>query len=75
MDLVDIRSVLVGRFAHVDARVLGVRVENVECHETKIVHRPESMTCMYSRLTVRIASLRKQEAQLSPRDRAMRRVS
>ena len=44
LDLVDVRAVSVGRFAHVDARVLGIRVENVERDETKVVHRPEAMT-------------------------------
>jgi len=42
--LVDVGAVFVGGFAHVDARVLGVRVENVQRHETEVVHRPETMT-------------------------------
>ena len=44
LDLVDVRAVSVGRFAHVDARVFRVGVQDVERHETKVVHRPETMT-------------------------------
>ena len=44
MNLVDIGSVFVGRLAHVNARVFGERVENVQRDEAKVVHRPKTMT-------------------------------
>lgn len=42
----------VGRLAHVRATVLGVRVQDVQSHETEIVGCAEAMACKETRVFV-----------------------